>query len=226
MSSSEEDAYVSRFVKTSDCAANEFVVRLPPAWWSRSYEYAWAAEFAEREHCVLDAACGISHPFKLFLARMCKTVDACDLDARITDTTAILKDITEDFGLHDVVANVKALVDLGDVLRRMTRTQADITKLPYGDETFDRVFCISTVEHLSDEDACRALSEFRRTLKRGGLAVITFDVPSKSPTTFVSLVNQAGFAFAGALNLEEPEDILRTPMYGGLSCFRAVLEKT
>jgi ubiquinone/menaquinone biosynthesis C-methylase UbiE len=215
LSTSEQDELTSRYVLESDRRVEEFVIPLPPVWWSRPYEYAWAAEFAEREHCVLDAACGISHPFKFFLARACKEVHACDLDARIMDTSAILKDVADDSGPHDVSSELK----------KMTRVRADITKLPYSDETFDRVFCISTVEHLTDEDAGRALSEFRRVLKRGGLAVITFDVPSKSVSTFVSLVKQSGLSWAGPFYMEEPEGVLRTQMYGGLSCFRVVLEK-
>ena len=64
----------------------------------------------------------------------------------------------------------------------------DITKLDFEDETFDRVFCISVLEHLEEEVIdgkpvnfrkknldVKGIGEMLRVLKSGGLLVLTFD---------------------------------------------------
>lgn len=83
---------------------------------------------------VLDAACGISHPLKFYLAGFSDEVYACDLDARILSREAILQNIADDIG-------AEAARQAG--ARRTTSlhlAQADLTKLPYADESFDTIF--------------------------------------------------------------------------------------
>ena len=205
----------SRYIRTSDHRVTEVVVPIPAYWWSRPYEYAWAAEFAEREHVALDAACGISHPFKLFLARACKEAQICDRDQRILSVPEILKATMEDMG---------STFDVSHEVEKLGRSCADVTKLPYGDPGyFDRVFFLGVLQELSTEDATRALSEFRRVLKPDGLLIVTFDVPTRTPAAIAELARGAGFEFAGPLELEEPTDAMAS---GGLKCFRAVLRRT
>lgn len=201
---------ISRYIRTSDHHVSEVVVQLPVSWWSRPYEYAWAAEFVEREHCVLDAACGISHPFKLFLARACEA-HACDSDSRITNTPTILKNMADDLG---------SSFDVGPELEKISRVCTNIVALPYKDASFDRVFFLAVLQELSVENATGALLEFRRVLKPGGLVIATFDVPARTPASVVEIVQRSGLEFAGAVELEVPTDALRS---GGLMCFRAVL---
>ena len=64
----------------------------------------------------------------------------------------------------------------------------DITKLDFEEETFDRVFCISVLEHLEEEVIAgkpvnfrkknldvKGIGEMLRVLKPGGLLILTFD---------------------------------------------------
>ena len=52
--------------------------------------------------------------------------------------------------------------------------QAEMTKLPLEDASFDLVFCIATLHHLPDEETRRqALSEMKRILKPGGRVLMT-----------------------------------------------------
>jgi SAM-dependent methyltransferase/uncharacterized protein YbaR (Trm112 family) len=49
---------------------------------------------------------------------------------------------------------------------------ADARYLPFRDESFDRVFSYSVLQHLSKENTGTALSEVRRTLRPGGDALV------------------------------------------------------
>jgi|GEM_PF-3142635 len=92
------DRLISRFVTTRDARRNDFVFDLPECWWNRPYEYACAAEFADRDATVLDAACGIEHPLKFYLAKMCQACHACDIDQRILDQSEMRSLIRAGFG--------------------------------------------------------------------------------------------------------------------------------
>jgi hypothetical protein len=50
----------SRFVTTGDPKITRLIYDLPETWWSRFYEYAWAAEFVRETDIVLDVACGMA----------------------------------------------------------------------------------------------------------------------------------------------------------------------
>lgn len=140
---------------------------------------------------LLDAACGISHPFKFALAEVSREVHACDIDPRITSRSQILEDIARDFGLD------AAQRQASDWQHRLHLAHANLADLPYDREKFDRVFCISVLEHMTPEDQSAAIGEFYRTLKPGGLLVLTFDYPAVHLENIQQTLQQAGFTFAG-----------------------------
>lgn len=47
--------------------------------------------------------------------------------------------------------------------------------LPYPSDYFDRIFCISVIEHMPDDILAQAMKEMERVLKPGGLLLLTFD---------------------------------------------------
>lgn len=53
-------------------------------------------------------------------------------------------------------------------------TKADLTKLPFENEFFDRILCSETLEHVDDDK--KAIDEMHRVLKKDGVMVIS--VPS------------------------------------------------
>lgn len=59
------------------------------------------------------------------------------------------------------------LLDTG----RFVVAQEDATRLTYPDESFDRIVCVSTIEHI--QDAEQAAREIARVLQPGGLAGLT-----------------------------------------------------
>lgn len=106
-------------------------------------------------HKALDAGCGLGRHSGEFLRRGAHVM-SMDLDMdSLQGTRKLLSGISnEDFCVHS-----------GDAL-----------KMPFRDNTFDRIICSEVMEHVSDEN--QAGSELSRILKPGGLIAITV------PTTF------------------------------------------
>jgi SAM-dependent methyltransferase len=231
------DNLAPRFFTVNDPQKKRFTLELPQCWWSRPYEYAWASGFIGKNDTVLDAACGVEHPFKFYLSDHCKEVYACDYDPRILSREAIL------LGVKDVFGENAAKTLSERYLNDIHYSKAPLTALPYPDGMFDKIFCISVLEHLKDffnkysmlyginflrffvsHDIYRSLQEFRRTLKDGGLIILTFDYPVININYLVKIVQMSGLSFAGPVSRDVPRDALYFQEMG-LNCYRAVLKK-
>ncbi|MEC0264974.1 class I SAM-dependent methyltransferase [Paenibacillus anseongense] len=211
--------FQTRFFIQSDPMEQEFLYRLPDTWWSRTYEYAWCASFIEDTDIALDAACGIPHPFKFVLGRRCKQAYACDWDSRVLSTQSLLESIRSE--INEEAAEI---VRKGDYTETIL-SQASLTQLPYANDFFDKIFCISVLEHLNPNDMLLSLKEFSRTLKDDGLLILTLDHPTVDLNMFQSIVHNSGLDFLSEPNFTLPPDALHTDLWGGLYCFRAVLKK-
>ena len=62
---------------------------------------------------------------------------------------------------------------LGSEQSRYVIETQDARTLTYRDESFDRVFSVSVVEHIPDDGDARAMEEIARVLKPGGIACLT-----------------------------------------------------
>jgi SAM-dependent methyltransferase len=112
---------------------------------------------------VLDLGCGFGrHAFEAF--RRGARVVACDMA------------VTE---LEEVRALFEAMVLAGEASPdgMAVTVNGDATRLPFPDDTFDRVVASEVMEHIPDDDA--ALAELVRVLRPGGSLAIT--VPSWLP---------------------------------------------
>lgn len=190
----------SRFVLESDISTDTVAdVPLNKAWWSRPHEYAWAAQFAGPDFVALDAACGISHPFKWLLAETCKEAWACDGDWRIGSLNRIVENIYEDLGsdAYDIVVAKRPWEHVNLVC-------ASICKLPSEMPKFDRIFCISTLEHLCTKDRQDALTEFSKFLAPDGLVILTVDYPEVTPKELFAAAASVGLVPAGPVELAMP----------------------
>jgi SAM-dependent methyltransferase len=230
------DRLTSRFVTTQDPRCDQVVLPLHPAWWSRPCEYAWAGSFAGAG-TVLDAACGMEHPFKFFLVDQAGEVHACDWEEGILSRDAIRKSLRETYGEAAAAQLPERYLD------GIHFSRASITDLPYAEGMFDRIFCVSVLEHLKDHfnrhpwiprvdllqsllkrDIRLALGEFKRVLKNDGLIVLTFDYPDINLDYLTFVVRSLGLAFAGETDFTQPAAALYDESLK-LYCFRAVLKK-
>lgn len=233
----KSDKFESRFVQVDDLHNSTFVFDLPDSWWSRKYEYEWAKTFAQPDDVALDAACGLVHPLKYYLLDNCAETFACDLDSRLTQKEEMMNAAIAAYG--DQVANTFP----EKYFNKIRYNVCSLSDMPYPDEKFDKLYCISVLEHLSDsynrfgllnkarfifpffehqiEDSLR---EFYRVVKTAGLVILTFDFPRINLNYFQSLIEPIGFEFAGNVDFSRPKRALYSENHK-LNCFRAVLRK-
>ncbi|MBN1233578.1 MAG: class I SAM-dependent methyltransferase [Candidatus Coatesbacteria bacterium] len=121
----------------------------------RAWEYCRTYEICgiEKGKKVLDCG-GASSPIVFFAASEGASVTTIDLQKSLVKNTMKVSRIMN--------WDIDPLV-------------ADMTEIPFKDETFDVVISISVLEHLPNDVKTKALKEFRRVLKKGGIAGITFD---------------------------------------------------
>ena len=196
-----DDCMTSRFILVSD-ESNRTTAgfSLPTTWWSRPYEYTWAAKFTGSQLNVLDAACGVSHPFKWLLGMTCKKTWACDLDSRLIAPELLKKEILDDLGQD----NYNQFIKNSHMFKNVELFLHSICSLPDSLPLLDRIFCISTLEHMTPTARKQALSEFARKLSPDGLVVITMDYPLVPLNEFFDSVKQANLVPAGKVEMETP----------------------
>jgi len=122
--------------------------------WSRCFEWPWALLNGELmpECTCLDA--GGSHAiFQYALARRAGATINVDLEP-----------------------NLRAVEDMKTTLNlpNLSTEQGDLTKLRFHDGFFERVFCISVVEHMVNW--MQAITELLRVTAPGGILILTLDV--------------------------------------------------
>ncbi|WP_093796630.1 class I SAM-dependent methyltransferase [Sporomusa acidovorans] len=212
------DIYNSRYILETDEQSKTCLLKIPDGWWSRFYEYHWAACFAQKNDICLDAGCGVIHPFKYFLSATCKEVYACDLDRRILDKEEQLQMLLNYFSAEDI-EKAKTRID------NINFTVCSLKSLPYKNDMFDKIYCLSALNDLANKEIQEILAEFYRTLTKTGLLIITIDNPAMKLRFLADCVKQAGFTFVGHLDLTLPNNALYSNINGGLTCFRLLVKK-
>jgi ubiquinone/menaquinone biosynthesis C-methylase UbiE len=99
---------------------------------------------------VLDAGCGSGRNLSMFSPRV-RRIDGMD------------------FSFH-MLARAQARV-AEERLANVTLRQASIAQLPFADNSFDKVLCISVLQYLSDDECRRAFRELFRVSKTHGRIV-------------------------------------------------------
>lgn len=135
----------------------------------RRTEYPWAIKNGQLDKPmkILDVGSGISI-FPIYLASKGHKITSIDFDEILMNRVS------------------PKLAELSGV--KVNYSFGDATKIDFEDEIFDRVFCISTIEHLEEQYKngeyvnyheknldVTAIGEMLRVLKPGGLLIMTFD---------------------------------------------------
>lgn len=208
----------SRFMLETDCKINELLYTISPIEWSRGYEYKWAISFPDENDVCLDIGCGLLENLKFYLTTVCKEVYGCDIEESIEDKIFIGDIIKSNFG-YDYYYKVKNSIE------NVILKKGDASNLPYCDKKFDKIYCISLLSSMEEDLIEKSLLEFNRVLKDDGLIIITFDHPKFKVESFSLMINEAGFKFAGDINLDIPKNPIKTNLNSKITCFRAVIVK-
>jgi SAM-dependent methyltransferase len=228
--------YTSRFFLDTDIKKDNFILNISEYWISRPYEYCWASMFVDETDVSLDAACGVVHPFKFYLAMNCVEAYAVDNDPRIMSMKAIKKEIEENFG-SDELKKIK-----NEYYYKLKLNLANIYDLPYEDRKFDKIYCISVLEHLDESIngkillstpifylykktyIYQTLNEFKRILKDDGIIILTFDYPRINLNIFDNIIKSLNLQYFSDVDFNLPENALFSKR-DRLFFFRAVLKK-
>lgn len=132
--------------------------------WSRRWEYPFVAQR------VLDFARSqpADKPFRLLDAGSGVTYFPYFVRAELPNAQITCFDSNSSY--HPMFAAVNAT--MGE--QKVKFEEGWLQKLPFGDDSFDAVCCISVLEHTSNYS--EILDEFSRVLRPGGLLVLTFDL--------------------------------------------------
>ena len=143
-----------------------------PLHWTRQTEWPWVLRNGDfqKDQKVLEVS-GSHSVLKFALARRVEHVTDTEFDSwyipKIQETVDLLG-----------CKNVELL-------------GADSRELPFPDNWFDRVVCVSTLEHI-EEGRSKAVSEMVRVLKPNGLLLLTMDVKLEGTFENDFFVDRAG----------------------------------
>ena len=184
--------------------------------WSRAWEYPWAYNAAAFGDCcrILDVGGGGS-PFADYLARLGH--DCYVIDPSLRDGKSLYYDKNK-----SIFRNVRSIIYrfVIDLLKintieglHYTQKTSPVKYYPYKancidfpDKYFDRVFCLSVMEHIPLVDWKKCMQEFERILKPEGRLIITLDMDLKKAHNrlYLKLVNSCTLKLIGDPNYTVP----------------------
>jgi len=132
--------------------------------WSRVFEWPWAIEEADLRgrDVVLEAGGGDT---ELQFALACRTTRVVNFD--------------HDQGVLDAAEQYARRLGVANLLCR----RGDLTSIYYPDNSFDKIFCISVIEHITNGE--HALDELWRVLKPGGRLLLTMDIAERAEPRYL-----------------------------------------
>ena len=213
------DALAARFFTDSDERADTLVFPLPAPWWSRPYEYAWCAGFARPDDVALDAACGISHPFKFYLADRCREAHACDWDARIESETEILLDVVRDFG-KGAAESLMRSSSLSRLRRACQHRVAAVSGRSIRHDLLHLGVGASVRRRFG-----RIARGIQPNLEAGRETRADLRFSDGGPDALSHAGIGERFRIRGRLRRGAPSDAVSSDLWGRLYCYRAVLRK-
>ena len=185
--------------------------------WSRAWEYPWAiraARLGDTPRRTLDVGGG-GGPFSEYLARRGHEAHVVDpsLDqggSFVTDRSRGLYGNARSIAKRVLfrAAGIKSVWGLPERRRtgrvRYTTRTAEDTGCP--DRLFDRVFCLSVMEHIPRELWPACMREFQRVLKPGGHLIITLDMETEDANQrlYNRLIEACSLTLAGDPHYEIP----------------------
>lgn len=174
--------------------SNPVVLSTGTYYGSRMWEYPFAILAAELTEGmkVADIGCG-STPFTAYLSQVSgpNNVTGFDNDFPENDTTHFAFGVRKKF-IAETKINFKF---------------SDMNRIDAVDNYFDRVFCISVLEHIENPAVWqKGLMEMSRILKPGGKLILTFDFALNNKYLSIGdVLNYSGLIPCNFINMNWPE---------------------
>jgi len=178
--------------------------------WSRRWEYPWAIQNGGlgRGLTVLDAGCGGS-PLLPYLAQQWQ--DGLCLKGVDKGVERVLNwkgRLLHRIGYRPVEGYCSRLN------RRIEVLQESLDAMSFRAGFFDRIFCISVLEHIPQDRQPGSLRELGRVLKPGGLLLVTMDLNGRSFAEDAErLVMASGLSLVGSLDYFVPRSLRHSADY-------------
>jgi 2-polyprenyl-3-methyl-5-hydroxy-6-metoxy-1,4-benzoquinol methylase len=154
--------------------------KIPPSWWSRGYEYAFVSKYVKKTDVIMDAGCGIEHPFKWWAGDNTKMVYAVDVDPR----------------LHEYPAEDHIEWWCCDFDHFAKQFKGEV----------DKIFCISVLEHISNP--ANVIVSLSKVLKKKGKMILTIDYPLLRPQTLLQIIEPLSLSIGEYEYEEGPNDVV------------------
>ncbi|MBI4318534.1 MAG: class I SAM-dependent methyltransferase [Chloroflexi bacterium] len=223
----------SRLLDMRDCTRPEWATinqtmkqletRLQPAWfrpfvklnavsrrlgydhWSRLWEYPWAVLSANLDGRlrILDIGSGGS-AFPLYLAKQGHEVHSADPSLSDgTQWTDARKRMVHSLGIA-TAWGLPPRPQNGSV--SVSYVPDSLQQLRYADGYFDRVFCLSVMEHVPETDWPHCMAEMSRVLSDRGRLVLTLDMstPAANAQQFRKLLVEPSLTLVGEIEYSVP----------------------
>ncbi len=145
------------FQRNPTTTSLEFNILPAPFHWSRQVEWPWVLRNGEftKDQVILEVGGGHSI-LKFSIAKRVKHLICSEYESEYAPK---ILNMIKPYGFNNI--NIQSGIDVKD--------------LPYNDNVFDSVVCVSTLEHIK-ENRELALDEMIRVLKPGGKFLFTMDV--------------------------------------------------
>ena len=167
------------------------LLSFPTFYAARMWEYPFAILSAELQPGmrIADIGCGMT-PFSIYLKEIAKC-EVVGVDPDLFDAGIRYKG-------HGVSREFICKT-------RLKVIQCGMEVIALSRNTFDRVFCLSVIEHVPPEIARRGVQEMARILKPGGRLIITVDVNMHSEISRpLDLIWESGLIPVGEMDLRWP----------------------
>lgn len=199
--------------------------------WSRRWEYPWAiltAELGQEPLSILDVGGGGS-PFAPCLAKNGHTCCVIDpllitcLNFSFNKTKGIYRNMRSLF--FNLILKITRVKRLWGCQSSAIRTPVNYypysaTNIGFPDSSFDRVFCLSVMEHIPIETWGDCMREFERVLRPGGRLIVTLDmsVQDANNRLYLKLVESCKLKLIGdpyySVPISQVDKHIRHPGHG------------